>query len=32
MIGGSNKKNEQNKLRDGVNIVIATPGRLLDHL
>lgn len=32
MIGGSNRKFEQIKLRNGVNIVIATPGRLLDHL
>lgn len=32
VIGGSNRKFEQIKLRNGVNIIIATPGRLLDHL
>lgn len=32
LIGGSNKKYESIKLKNGVNIVIATPGRLLDHL
>lgn len=32
VIGGSNKKFESIKLKNGVNIVIATPGRLLDHL
>eukprot|EP01059_Diplonema_ambulator_P010555 TRINITY_DN2057_c0_g1_i1.p1 TRINITY_DN2057_c0_g1~~TRINITY_DN2057_c0_g1_i1.p1 ORF type:complete len:492 (+),score=195.90 TRINITY_DN2057_c0_g1_i1:382-1857(+) len=30
--GGVNKKPEALKLARGVNIVIATPGRLLDHL
>lgn len=32
IIGGSNKKFESVKLKNGVNILIATPGRLLDHL
>jgi ATP-dependent RNA helicase DDX18/HAS1 len=32
IIGGSNMKNESIKLKNGVNIVIATPGRLLDHM
>lgn len=32
LIGGSNKKYESIKLKNGVNIVVATPGRLLDHL
>ena len=31
-IGGANKHSEAQKLRKGVNILIATPGRLLDHL
>lgn len=31
-IGGSNKKYESIKLKNGVNVMIATPGRLLDHL
>lgn len=32
IIGGSNKKMESIKITKGVNIIIATPGRLLDHL
>lgn len=32
LIGGSNKKLEGVKLQKGVNILVATPGRLLDHL
>lgn len=32
LIGGSNKKLEGVKLQKGVNVLIATPGRLLDHL
>ena len=32
IIGGSNRKEEAKKLSKGVNILIATPGRLLDHL
>lgn len=30
--GGSNTKMERKKLSDGANVVISTPGRLLDHL
>lgn len=32
VIGGANKHSEAVKLRKGVNILVATPGRLLDHL
>jgi ATP-dependent RNA helicase DDX18/HAS1 len=32
IIGGSNKHQEAHKLINGSNLVIATPGRLLDHL
>ncbi|KAI7834936.1 ATP-dependent RNA helicase HAS1 [Kickxella alabastrina] len=32
VIGGANRKAEADKLIKGVNILIATPGRLLDHL
>ncbi|PVU93723.1 hypothetical protein BB561_001611 [Smittium simulii] len=32
VIGGANRKAEADKLVKGVNILIATPGRLLDHL
>mmetsp|Transcript_53074 Transcript_53074/g.128802 ORF Transcript_53074/g.128802 Transcript_53074/m.128802 type:complete len:602 (-) Transcript_53074:56-1861(-) len=32
VMGGANRKTEAERLRKGVNIVIATPGRLLDHL
>jgi ATP-dependent RNA helicase DDX18/HAS1 len=32
IMGGANRKTEADRLRKGVNIVIATPGRLLDHL
>ena len=32
IIGGSNKKMEGIKIKNGINILIATPGRLLDHL
>lgn len=32
VMGGANRKAEADKLCKGVNIVIATPGRLLDHL
>lgn len=32
IIGGSNRKEEAKKLEKGVNILVATPGRLLDHL
>ena len=32
VIGGANRKAEAEKLSRGVNLLIATPGRLLDHL
>ncbi|KRX05209.1 P-loop containing nucleoside triphosphate hydrolase [Pseudocohnilembus persalinus] len=32
LIGGANRKTEEMKLKNGVNLIIATPGRLLDHL
>ena len=32
IIGGANRKTEATKLVKGVNILVATPGRLLDHL
>jgi ATP-dependent RNA helicase DDX31/DBP7 len=32
VIGGESKKSEKARLRRGVNIMIATPGRLADHL
>jgi ATP-dependent RNA helicase DDX31/DBP7 len=32
VMGGEKKKSEKARLRKGVNILIATPGRLLDHL
>jgi ATP-dependent RNA helicase DDX18/HAS1 len=32
VIGGANRKAEAEKLSKGVNLLIATPGRLLDHL
>ena len=32
VMGGANRKAEAEKLQKGVNILIATPGRLLDHL
>ncbi|KFA72461.1 hypothetical protein S40288_08357 [Stachybotrys chartarum IBT 40288] len=32
VIGGANKRAEAEKLSKGVNLLIATPGRLLDHL
>lgn len=32
LIGGANRKGESDKLVNGVNLIIATPGRLLDHL
>lgn len=31
-MGGANRKSEVEKLLKGVNLLIATPGRLLDHL
>lgn len=32
VIGGSAKKNEEERLKEGVRLLIATPVRLLDHL
>ena len=32
VMGGANRRAEAEKLRKGVNILLATPGRLLDHL
>lgn len=32
VIGGANRRAEADKLSKGVNLLIATPGRLLDHL
>lgn len=32
VIGGANRRAEAEKLGKGVNLVVATPGRLLDHL
>jgi ATP-dependent RNA helicase DDX18/HAS1 len=32
VIGGANRSAEATKLAKGVNLLIATPGRLLDHL
>lgn len=32
IMGGSDRKAEAKKLGNGINIVVATPGRLLDHL
>jgi ATP-dependent RNA helicase DDX18/HAS1 len=31
-MGGANRKQEADKLSRGVNILLATPGRLLDHM
>eukprot|EP00794_Sanderia_malayensis_P007087 gene7087-7887_t len=32
IIGGEKRKAEKSRIRKGINIIIATPGRLLDHL
>ncbi|KAF8655918.1 hypothetical protein HU200_060872 [Digitaria exilis] len=32
VIGGNNMRNEANQLMEGINLLVATPGRLLDHL
>lgn len=32
VVGGENKKKEKARLRKGVNILVGTPGRLLDHM
>ncbi|KAI4457465.1 rna helicase [Holotrichia oblita] len=31
LCGGENRKSEKDRLRKGINILIGTPGRLLDH-
>ena len=31
-MGGANRKTEMDKLEKGINVLVATPGRLLDHL
>jgi ATP-dependent RNA helicase DDX18/HAS1 len=32
VMGGANMRAEQDKLTKGVSLLVATPGRLLDHL
>ena len=32
VMGGANRRAEVDKLGKGVNLLVATPGRLLDHL
>ena len=32
VIGGANRKEESRRLKSGVNLLVATPGRLLDHM
>lgn len=32
IMGGANRRAEADKLVKGVNLIVATPGRLLDHL
>eukprot|EP01134_Creolimax_fragrantissima_P004724 CFRG4724T1 len=32
VMGGANRKTEADKLAKGVNLLVSTPGRLLDHL
>jgi len=32
LLGGEKRKSEKARLRKGVNVLIATPGRLIDHL
>lgn len=32
LIGGEKRKAEKARLRKGCNVLIATPGRLLDHI
>jgi ATP-dependent RNA helicase DDX18/HAS1 len=31
-MGGANRQTEEQRLSKGVSILVATPGRLLDHL
>ena len=32
VIGGANRRSEAEKLIKGLNLLVGTPGRLLDHL
>jgi hypothetical protein len=32
VMGGTNRKSESDRLSKGVNLLVATPGRLLDHM
>ena len=32
IMGGANRAAEAQKLEKGINVLVATPGRLLDHL
>ena len=32
MTGGESRKSEKARLRKGANVVLGTPGRLIDHL
>ncbi|XP_022446351.2 ATP-dependent RNA helicase DDX18 [Delphinapterus leucas] len=32
IMGGSNRSAEAQKLANGINVIVATPGRLLDHM
>lgn len=32
IMGGTNRTEEAKKLSRGINVIVATPGRLLDHL
>jgi ATP-dependent RNA helicase DDX31/DBP7 len=32
LIGGENRHHEKKRLRKGVTVLVATPGRLMDHL
>jgi ATP-dependent RNA helicase DDX18/HAS1 len=32
VIGGAKRSSEAHMLKKGVNLLVATPGRLLDHL
>lgn len=32
LLGGEKKKSEKARLRKGINILVATPGRLIDHI
>ena len=32
LMGGEKRKAEKARLRKGINILVATPGRLIDHI